>query len=154
MLQHLQRIIWPTPWLHCFCKLLGIYLGLGWGQQLVSSTSPASNPVSVIWVYLLLQTLCQNIDAALSLQLDDFYFLALSKWVTEKISYLWNLFCFPFLPTEINLFLTYFSFYLSISEERLAKTLQLRFSFLFSWWHMKCLTMNWTVLAITLLTSS
>lgn len=123
MLEHLQRIIWPTPLPHCFCKLLGIYLDLVnvRGQQLVSSTSLGSNPISIIWVYLLLQALCQNIDAALSLQVDDYYSLALSKWVAEKNLLLWEFILFP-LSFHRNKSVSSILFsLLSISEECLPK---------------------------------
>lgn len=132
MLEHSQRMTWPTLSLHCFCKLLGIYVDLGWGQQFVSSTSPGRSPVSIVWVYLLLQTVCQNTHTALTLQVDDCCFLALSQWVIEKIPFLWEvtLFCSPFLSTEINVSSLLFSLW-RIFNEHLTERLQLKFSFCF-----------------------
>lgn len=64
---------------------------------------------------------------------------------------LWHvvLVCSLFFSTEINLLLPYFSPYGAFLKNALQKT-AVEIFFLFSWQHVKCLTMSWTVLAIKL----
>lgn len=74
-------------------------------------------------IHLLVQTLCQNTAAALLLQMGDYCFLPLSKWVTDKNILLWQVVsvCSHFLSTEVNLFLPYFSLYGAFLKNALQK---------------------------------
>lgn len=97
--------------LHYCTAFVNVYMNLGWGQGFVSSMSPGIRPVSIVSVYLVVQTLCQNTAASPSLA-GGWILLPCSFQMGQRQNILlWQVVsvCSHFNSTEVNLFLAYFS---------------------------------------------